>query len=247
MLRFILFISLLSLIFSCQRKTIENESTIVVDSIEVTSEKIINAIGITLSPQAKQFTSQWEEYKQFDSFILQYYAISKSDAMLNAESLSSLASALTEKVPENYLNEPATQARFNILDSECKRLEDMSHIPVITDTEVKEQVTKVLNAYAAVNAKINTVFSVKDLQDEINLDPDFVALLKQHPEEAKEVKDVKPKQKIQKPAERRTSTLLPTSRPKDRKVNSNKKEMPKLQDRLKERDKRKKELQKRKK
>ena len=54
--------------------------------------------------------------------------------------------------------------RLNVLHNEAKRLSDMSTIPTITDEEVLAENNNVLDAFAALNIKINDLGK----QDRIN-------------------------------------------------------------------------------
>ena len=52
----------------------------------------------------------------------------------------------------------------------------MNSIPAITAKEVNTQVDKIINAFSAVNAKINTTLSKKKFEDEITIDPKWIGL-----------------------------------------------------------------------
>jgi len=49
-------------------------------------------------------------------------------------------------------------------------LVDMESIPSITDEEVVKEVGQILEIYSAVNAKINTIYRAKELQNSLEID-----------------------------------------------------------------------------
>jgi hypothetical protein len=54
----------------------------------------------------------------------------------------------------------------------------MANIPAITPIEVSSSVKKIIEAYAGLNAKLNSIFAVKEIEKELELDPDFLNILK---------------------------------------------------------------------
>ena len=67
-------------------------------------------------------------------------------------------------------------ARINILYNETLRLADMTTIPAIKADEVHQQTEKIIDAFSAVHAKINTVLSKKRFEDEIGVEITFIGL-----------------------------------------------------------------------
>jgi hypothetical protein len=58
--------------------------------------------------------------------------------------------------------------RLNVLHSETMRLSDMATIPTITEDEVTEENNNVIEAFSALNLKINNMSSVEKLNEEIS-------------------------------------------------------------------------------
>lgn len=172
----------LFLLLSCNHKNKKPSIEESKDTLVVKDTRNINAIGVTLTPEAQEFVETWTQYVQFDTFITRYYAISNSEALMNAKDLSKMAIELKDSINIEILKTPSTFARFNILDNECKRLADMSTIKAITQPEVSRQIKKILEAYSSVNANLNTVLSLQNMESELQLDPDFKAILSQVPE-----------------------------------------------------------------
>jgi hypothetical protein len=191
----LLILGILVLLVSCNGNGPKPETTETADTLAVVPNKRnINAIGMTLSPEAQEFVKDWTQYVQFDTFITRYFAISNSEALNNAKDLSKMATEMKDSVHFEILQTESVAARFNILDNECKRLADMSNITAITPDEVSLQIKKILEAYSGVNAKLNSVLAVENLETELHLDPDFQAILTQTPKEDQKEPEPNPNQ-----------------------------------------------------
>jgi hypothetical protein len=167
-------------LFSCQREgkqALDNEKDKDTINIE-TADKFISNIGETLQPGAKRAVASWGEYQLIDELLTRYYAISPSEALSNADELNTLSRELKDSIRIKSLEIPEMKARLNVLNSECLRLKDMSEIPAIKQEEVAEKVKDILGAFSAVNAKINSVYAVNTLEKQLDLDPDFQAMIK---------------------------------------------------------------------
>jgi len=175
-------LNILFFLFSCTQneKIIDQDTS--PDTIIVQKKRNINAIGVTLNPEAQIFIKDWAEYVQFDTFITRFYAISNSEALNHAKDLSRMAGKLKDSLHFDFLQSESVVSRFNLLDSECKRLADMYTITAIKPAEVSAQIKKILEAYSGINSKLNSVFAIESMESEIQLDPDFQTILNQLPE-----------------------------------------------------------------
>jgi len=176
-------IAILFFTFSCKRsnRTQANEETI--DSLVINSYRITNSISETLIPSAKKEIANWKGYNELDDFIISYYSISVSDALVNAEKLAELVKSMKDTITVSILEKPNVIARFNVLYNETLRLADMATIPSISDEEVSEQVHQILDVYSAVNSKINTIYRAQDLQNAIDVDTEVPVELEADEEE----------------------------------------------------------------
>lgn len=165
--------------FSCTRtkRTQANESTI--DSLALNSTRITNTLGEMLIPSAKDSLELWNEYNDVDEFIITYYNISISEALNNANELESLVKLMKDSIRIDELKKANVKARFNVLHNETLRLVDMATIPSITDDEVVREVSQILEIYSAVNAKINTIYKAKELQNSLEIDTEIPVDLKE--------------------------------------------------------------------
>ena len=167
---YLLILLVVAVIYSCKKvgnaQTINENS----DSLKQSSTHIISKIGETLIPRAKLNLNDWKEYASLDEFMAQYYSISVSDALSNAEELSVLVGQMKDSIRIENLVKSNLMARFNVLHSETLRLADMSNISSISDNEVKEEVLNILEVYSAVKAKINTIYEAEDIQNSLEVD-----------------------------------------------------------------------------
>jgi len=181
---YILFLSFLVLLLTtCKKQTSLVVEDAIEDTLQVEQKKTISSIGESLSPKAKSALKSWEEYQLVDQLLTRYYAISNAEALSNAVELSDLTQHLKDSIRDKQLETPSVRARLNLLYSESKRLEDMVEIPSIKPEEVVEEIKKILDAFSAVNAKFNSVYAVTELENELDLDPDFQAMIQTPSEE----------------------------------------------------------------
>ncbi len=110
---------------------------------------------IGLNSESEKIVRDWPEYQELSSLIVQFREISKADALLNSDELEEAARYLKDSIRVDKLDIPSVRMRLNVLHNEAKRLSDMSTIPTITAEEVLEENNNVLEAYAALNIKIN--------------------------------------------------------------------------------------------
>ena len=177
--RYSFLVIILFLIFSCNRSKKVQEVSEKRDTINVSSDRIVNTIGETLIPKAKTALEDWKEYNNVDEFVLKFYNISILEALTNAHELSDLIKAMRDTIRVEKLDQLNVIARFNVLHNESLRLADMANIPSIKDEEVKEEVSKILELFSAVNSKINTIYKAEDIQNLLDDDIEVTDSLKE--------------------------------------------------------------------
>lgn len=169
-------------LFSCEKESKTHDFKPINDTIQLAKNKpIIHAIGISLNEESAGFVKDWKEFQAFDTALRPYFAITQSNALLNASNLSQKAELLLESVRQPELQQPATISRFNLLTTECKRLADMADIKAIQPKEVTLQIQKIIEAYSALNAKLNSIVDIKKKEAEVQIDPDFQRILQKTP------------------------------------------------------------------
>lgn len=146
-----------------QKAEEENDSS-PLESSMIKSEKPITR----LNSKSEELIATWPEYQKFDELITQYQEISMNEALLNSVELSALAKELRDSIRVEKLNIPEVKIRLNVLYSETLRLADMSTIPTITEMLVVEENNNVIDAYSALNIKINNMNTQDQLNEEIS-------------------------------------------------------------------------------
>jgi len=169
----------LAVAFSCSKRTKTTDSNSnAVDTLVQSDKKNITSIGVSLHPNTKKALETWKEYQSADAVLTNFYAISNAEALSNAQELSDLVISLKDSVRDEKLMTSSVKAHINILHNECLRLNDMANIPAITSEEVHATTKRVLDAYSGLNAKLNSLYSIDELEGELKLDPDFLEILK---------------------------------------------------------------------
>lgn len=118
----------------------------------------------------------WEELKAVDNFLGRFKKVSANEVLSNALELKGLVKNLKDSITPTLFDDDSFTARINILYNETLRLADMTTIPAIKADEVHQQTEKIIDAFSAVHAKINTVLSKKRFEDEIGVEITFIGL-----------------------------------------------------------------------
>ena len=190
--RFTLFLFLLLSVVACKKKTeAEKAPEYMTDQVLAPTLKS-EAPVIALNKESEELVQDWKEYQDFSELIVQYREITKADALLNSDELEELAEYLKDSVRVEKLDIPSVRMRLNVLHNEAKRLSDMSTIPTITEEEVLAENNNVLDAFAALNIKINNLGKQERINrelarfddlpevedDSLQVQPDTIALSK---------------------------------------------------------------------
>ena len=168
MLRKIILLSLLFIyLSSCTNKkqqVLESQTKQVVKS---DNKKSTNSIGETLTPEAKKLVEDWNEYITIDEILSDYYSITTDDALLNAKSLSERAQELKDSIRIPAFDRPDIKIRLNVLYNHTLRLADMDNISSIEIQEVKTEISNILDAFSAINSKINNLTNQQYLEKQL--------------------------------------------------------------------------------
>lgn len=157
----------LLLCYSCNNKKKEVLDAEAIDQ-EIQSTIKANNDIIVLNVKATDLVKTWPEYQNFNDLIGQYQEITVSEALLNSVELSVLAKQLKDSIRVEKLNIPEVKIRLNVLYSETLRLADMSSIPTITQESVAEETNNMVDAFSALNLKINNMNRQDELNEEIS-------------------------------------------------------------------------------
>ncbi len=159
----ILFASLLS----CNRTTSKKEIEVVQDTIKTSKIKAVYT-EIKLNSKAKKAVENWIEYQKIDEFIVQFHNISLTDAIFNANELAELSQQLKDSIRVEKFKTSSVKIRLNVLHNETLRLSDLATIPKISELEIQKENENILNAYSALNLKINNIIRQENLNNELD-------------------------------------------------------------------------------
>ena len=165
------FFILLISISSCKKKesTIINDDSAVSDTIHFDDQKDIRSIGETLLPESKKKVENWNEYQQLDQLVTNFYSISPREALNLSIELSTITQQLKDSVTIERFTQPDISIRINVLHNHALRLLDMSTISAINSVEVKSEIQGLLDAFSALNAKINNLTKQEKLEKELEI------------------------------------------------------------------------------
>ena len=173
-MKYFITLLLLLFIFSCDKKqetTIQQEDTKPLLSVE---HEFFAVKGI--DPVFVKEVEEWKELNAVDDFLERFKKASPKEVLSNALELKGLVESLKDSIKPALFIISSFDARINIFYNETLRLADMTTIPAIQASEVNLQTEKILEAFSAVNAKINTILSKKRFEDEIDVDVKFIGL-----------------------------------------------------------------------
>lgn len=153
--------------FSCKKESsgISNElSPESVNAHVLKSDKSI----VKLNQESEAIVSKWNEYQNYREAIEQYQSITMSDALLNSEDLALLSQQLKDSIRIEKIDTPSVRIRLNVIHNQSLRLSDMSKIPTITEEEVIEANNNVIDAFSALNLKLNNMIRKESLNSDIS-------------------------------------------------------------------------------
>lgn len=162
---------LLLLFGSCVQKKEQNQN----DSATKPKMSIVKTYNKPkgLNKIASENLKSWTHYNQVSEFLERFEKISPDETLSNALELKDLVKMAKDSISIEILKTSAFKARLNVLENEALRLADMTYIPAITAKEVNNQVAKILLVFGSLNTKINTTYTQKRFNDEIDLNSFF--------------------------------------------------------------------------
>ena len=161
------FFLIIALLLSCKNKNDQDTQEYSEQLESVSTIKSEHRI-VPLNPKSEELVKDWPEYQQFSDLVGQYQEITLTDALLNSKELSEMAQQLRDSVRIERLDIPSIKMRLNVLHSETMRLADMATIPTITELSILKENNNVIQAFSALNLKINNMYSMEELNDEIS-------------------------------------------------------------------------------
>lgn len=167
LLKKVILLSLIALFVSCTKTISRKNNEISRDSL-IGNTDMVNFQISKLNSKSIRLVETWDEYQNIDELLNQYQNINANLALLNAKELAVLAKQLKDSIRVERLKIPSIKIRLNVLHNETLRLADMSTIPSITEKEVVEENSNILNAFSALNLKINNIVNQENLNEELS-------------------------------------------------------------------------------
>jgi hypothetical protein len=169
-----LFFLVFVIFFSCDKKKVE-----LVQKQEIKSLlRVVKNYNVAekVNPLFIKDIEDWEELKAVDNFLSRFKKASPNEILSNALELKELVKSLKDGIKAPLFENASFNTRVNILQNETLRLSDMTFIPSIKSEEVTMQTDKIMNAFSAVNSKVNSILLKKGFEDDIDLDIDYIGL-----------------------------------------------------------------------
>jgi len=155
-------------VISCKKNATDAENELATDdTLKVEDQKDIRSIGETLDPEARKKVKDWPEYQQLDEFLTTFYSISPNEALNLSKELSTTTQQLKDSLKIERFKEPDILIRLNVLHNYSLRLNDMENISSIKPDEVKEGIQNILDAFSALNSKINNITNQEKLEADL--------------------------------------------------------------------------------
>ena len=167
-MRILLFsFSILLLILSCTSEAIPKKEISVKQEKDTSVLKIKTLSPVRLNSQAKKEVSDWIEYQNLSEFIPNLYKTDTKQALFDSQRILELSQQLKDSIRIEKMDIPSFRARLHVLYNESLRLADMDSIKSITPAEVVLQTKNIVNAYDAINSKINILVSQEHLEENL--------------------------------------------------------------------------------
>ncbi len=152
---------------SCASPDKESQEISPDKSTNESQNTISNAIGEVLSPEARKMVESWTEFSNAENAISDYYNISPTQALANADVLARTTQQFKDSIRVERFNEPDLKIRLNVLHNTALRLQDMNQIPKISHDEITLEVNHLINIYSSINEKLNNIVQQKNLEKEL--------------------------------------------------------------------------------
>lgn len=173
-MKYFLILLILFSAFSCDKKQEKTNQKQEVKSLlsEVQEYSSVKKVRATYNKDIEA----WEELHAVDDFLDRFKKVSPKEVLGNALELQGLVKSLKDSVKPVLFDNASFKARVNIFYNETLRLSDMNSIPSISADEVNIQTEKIIDAFSAVNSKVNAILSKKRFEDAIDIDVKFIGL-----------------------------------------------------------------------
>lgn len=189
----IFYLLVLLLVVSCNSNENIQKNVSVKSELDTTALKINTIPPVKLNKHAKKMVQDWTEYQNITEFIPNLYHTDSKQALFDSQRIAELSQQLKDSIRIEKLDIPSFRARLHVLYNESLRLADMDSIKNISQSEVVMQTSNIVNAFDAINSKINMLVSQENLEENLK---EFDSILNKQDSTKKEfIPFLKPKKK----------------------------------------------------
>lgn len=143
------------------------------DTVIVQKNEDISFVSKTpiqkLHSEAIKVMEDWQEYQSVAAFMPKFRKTTTKEVLLNSNQFHELTTYLKDSIRLKRFKTMSIRTRLNVLHNEALRLFDMDSIPSITNKEIIHETENIINAFSALNSKINSVIK-RDLLTESLID-----------------------------------------------------------------------------
>ncbi|WP_196896203.1 hypothetical protein [Aureivirga marina] len=157
---------LIPLFYNCSsdKKETEQKEEILQNDSTLTSQRKVEEIA-PLTNEAKKNIEEWKYYNQLNELVERLKTMSVAEAFSNADELTFLTRSLKDSISVDDLDIPEIRIRLNLLNNEALKLKDLSTIQGISlDSQANNEIQKIVETFSGINNRINSVYYLKDLQ-----------------------------------------------------------------------------------
>ena len=149
-----------------------NQFTEEIDSLK---QQNVRNLSELLSPESRKLVASWEPYQQLDQLIDKFYTYSVQEVLYSATELANATQLVKDSIFIDRLKDIDVLTRLDVLNNSALRLKDMASITSISIAEVNQETQEMINAFGALNSKINNItqqekleLEVKDIESKID-------------------------------------------------------------------------------
>ncbi|MCK0130067.1 hypothetical protein MWU59_01000 [Flavobacteriaceae bacterium F08102] len=166
---FIIITLCLYLQFSCSQKqeNASDKTNQLTEEIDSLKQQHIRNLSELLSPESRELVASWKSYQQLDQLIDKFYTYSVQEVLYSSSELANATQLLKDSISINRLKEIDVLTRLDVLNNSALRLKDMASITSISAEEVNQETQEMLNAFGALNSKINNITQQEKLELEV--------------------------------------------------------------------------------
>lgn len=167
MIKQLILIAISILLIGCKKSVNETQIETNISKNDSLTKTFTQSVYLT--DLARNDIKNWNHYEEFEKIISQFYQTTPSKATLLSKDLSEIIIRIKDSIKIEKLNRSDVIARFNILNNEALRLNDMGSISTITTEETIEKIENIVYAYESIISKINQVYLLNANEESVDV------------------------------------------------------------------------------